>query len=158
MLIGSFQIESDCIGITQWSPSSNYKSGNINQELKIVWVYSRVYVTDGLYLTLYINQFLFRELNGSLMLVVSIWVEFKSLHFTFNHCCIANFLFLCSSRSNNIGKRVAKPSTCFFVMVSIITKTQPAKFISALTAGHVHTAWIFLNWRFAFWTLFGIQF
>ena len=43
-------------------------------------------------------------------------------------------------------------------MISVVAHAQPAKLISALAAGHVHTALILFNSIFAFGTLLSVEF
>jgi hypothetical protein len=43
-------------------------------------------------------------------------------------------------------------------VIFVVAHAQPAKLISALAAGHMHTALIFLNSIFAFGTLLSVEF
>ena len=41
-------------------------------------------------------------------------------------------------------------------MVPVVSETEPAKFVAALSAGHVHTTLVFLNITFALGTRLGV--
>ena len=43
-------------------------------------------------------------------------------------------------------------------MISVVSQTKPAEFVSALAAGHVHTALVLLDIAIAFGTGLGVQF
>ena len=91
------------------------------------------------------------------MFSVQGWILFEFLQFSLNVLNIFDLLTFCSSSFNNIFICATEPFSCFCLVFLIISKTQPAKPVLALTAGHVHTAWILLDWSFAFWALFGVE-
>lgn len=67
-------------------------------------------------------------------------------------------IIFCPTNSNHIGPRVAKTPSSFFIVISVVTKTQPAKFILAVFAGHVHASLILFDATFALGTRLCVNF
>lgn len=66
------------------------------------------------------------------------------------------FVVFGTSDSLYVFPRVAQIGTRFILMVPVVSETEPAKFVAALSAGHVHTTLVFLNIALALGTRLGV--
>ena len=115
-------------------------------------VLNKVYLTSNLVSTSFVKLYSFE------MFTVSGRKMSKSSHLSIQSDHLSHLRFISSSNLCNILVRVTQSDASLFAVVPVVSHTQPAKFISALRASHVHASWIFLNVCFALGTRLSVDF
>ena len=88
------------------------------------------------------------------MLYVSSAIKCNSFQFLLK--CENIIIYLGTANLFHVFPRVAQIGTGLALVISVVSKTQPAKFVPALSTRHMHATLIFLYIGLALWTWFSI--